>query len=46
MIPGGDPAQANYLHIMPGWAAVLRLYRPREAILSGEWTAPALVPAP
>ncbi|MGL4311594.1 MAG: DUF1214 domain-containing protein [Paracoccaceae bacterium] len=41
---GGDAAQANHLHIMPGWGAVLRLYRPRAEILSGEWTAPPLVP--
>lgn len=43
---GGDPAQENYLHIMPGWGAVLRLYRPRAEILSGAWTAPAMVPVP
>ena len=25
---GGDPKQANYLRIMPGWNYTVRLYRP------------------
>lgn len=31
---------ANALPIMPGWNYVLRLYRPRPAVLDGTWTAP------
>lgn len=42
---GGDPAGAdNYLAIAPGWNYVLRLYRPRRAILDGTWKAPELRP--
>ena len=37
---GGDPSAPNYLAIMPGWNYVLRLYRPRAAVLTGAWTAP------
>lgn len=38
---GGDPKGAdNYLAIAPGWNYVLRLYRPRKAILDGTWKAP------
>jgi hypothetical protein len=38
---GGDPKGAdNYLAIAPGWNDVLRLYRPRKAILDGTWKAP------
>ena len=42
---GGDVAQPNYLHIMPGWGAVLRLYRPKPDVLTGSWKAPGLVAA-
>lgn len=31
---------ANTLPIMPGWNYVLRLYRPRPAVLDGTWAAP------
>ncbi|WP_072803728.1 DUF1214 domain-containing protein [Rhodococcoides yunnanense] len=31
---------ANALPIMPGWNYVLRLYRPRPAVLDGTWTPP------
>lgn len=42
---GGDPKGAdNYLTIAPGWNYVLRLYRPRKAILDGTWKAPELQP--
>lgn len=42
---GGDPAGAdNHLAIAPGWNDVLRLYRPRQAILDGTWKAPELRP--
>jgi hypothetical protein len=38
---GGDPKGAdNYLAIAPGWNYVLRLYRPRKAVLEGAWKAP------
>jgi hypothetical protein len=40
---GGDAAQPNYLRIMDGWNYVVRLYRPRQEILSGEWKTPDLV---
>lgn len=35
----------NCLPIMPGWNYMVRLYRPRNAILSGEWKFPEAVPA-
>lgn len=37
---GGDPAQENYLHIVPGWNYVVRLYKPRRQILDGSWRFP------
>lgn len=37
---GGDETTANYLPITPGWNYLLRLYRPRPAILNGSWKAP------
>jgi hypothetical protein len=37
---GGDPKQANFLPIVPGWNYIVRLYRPREEILTGTWTFP------
>jgi len=41
---GGDPATAkNYLPITPGWNCLLRLYRPRAAVLNGTWKMPSLV---
>lgn len=36
----GDPSQPNYLAIMPGWNYMVRLYRPREEILNGQWVFP------
>lgn len=36
----GDPAQPNFLPIVPGWNYIVRLYRPREEILNGSWTLP------
>ena len=41
---GGDPAQPNYLRIMPGWNYTVRLYRPRAEILDGKWTFPEAAP--
>ena len=37
---GGDPEQANFLPIVPGWNYIVRLYRPRAEILDGSWTFP------
>lgn len=41
---GGDPAQPNYLRIMPGWNYTVRLYRPRAEVLDGKWTFPEAKP--
>jgi len=35
---------ANCLPITPGWNYLVRLYRPRPAILNGEWTFPTAQP--
>jgi hypothetical protein len=37
---GGDPRSANYIPLTDGWNYVVRLYRPREEVLSGHWTFP------
>jgi hypothetical protein len=37
----GDP-ELNSLPITEGWNYLVRLYRPRPEILSGEWTFPTL----
>jgi hypothetical protein len=37
---GGDPDQPNYLHIVPEWNYVVRMYLPREEILDGTWKFP------
>ncbi len=37
---GGEPGQPNYLHIVPGWNYVVRMYQPRKEILDGTWTFP------
>ena len=37
---GGSPDQPNYLHIVPGWDYVVRLYKPRKEILAGTWKFP------
>ena len=42
---GGEPDQVNYLHIVPGWNYVVRLYRPRQEILNGTWNFPVPVEA-
>lgn len=41
---GGDPAQPNFLAIAPGWNYLVRLYRPRKALLDGAWTFPKAQP--
>jgi len=40
---GGDPKQENYLHIVPGWNYVVRMYLPRKSILDGTWNFPVPV---
>lgn len=37
---GCDAATANCLPITPGWNYLVRLYRPQDKILRGEWTFP------
>jgi len=37
---GCDRAVPNCIPVMDGWNYMVRLYRPREAILSGDWTFP------
>lgn len=41
---GGDSSASNYLRIMPGWSYMVRLYRPRQAILDGSWVFPEAKP--
>jgi hypothetical protein len=41
---GGDPKADNFLPITDGWNYIVRLYRPRKEILSGEWKFPAPQP--
>ena len=42
---GGDPAADNFLPIFPGWVYIVRLYRPAEEILTGQWQFPEPVKA-
>ena len=41
---GCDAATANCLPITPGWNYLVRLYRPQDTILNGEWTFPEAQP--
>jgi hypothetical protein len=41
---GCDAATANCLPITPGWNYLVRLYRPHETILTGEWSFPVAEP--
>ena len=41
---GGDPKQPNFLPIVPEWNYIVRLYRPRQELLSGDWTFPSPKP--
>ncbi|MGZ4582958.1 MAG: DUF1254 domain-containing protein [Mycobacterium sp.] len=41
---GCDSATANCLPITPGWNYIVRLYRPRDEILTGEWRFPDAEP--
>lgn len=39
---GGDSSQPNFLPVGPGWNYVLRLFRPRQEALDGQWEYPTL----
>jgi hypothetical protein len=41
---GGDERAPNSIPIMPGWNYVVRMYRPRKAILDGTWKFPEAQP--
>jgi hypothetical protein len=41
---GCEAATRNCLPIMPGWNYLVRLYRPQDKILNGEWTFPEAQP--
>jgi hypothetical protein len=41
---GSDGATANCLPVTPGWNYMVRLYRPHDTILNGEWTFPEAEP--
>jgi hypothetical protein len=41
---GCDAASPNCLPIMPGWNYIVRLYRPQDKIVNGEWTFPEAQP--
>jgi hypothetical protein len=41
---GCDGGTANCLPITPGWNYMVRLYRPQDKILNGEWTFPEAEP--
>lgn len=41
---GCDAATTNCLPVTPGWNYLVRLYRPHDEILNGEWTFPAAEP--
>ena len=37
---GGDPKAVNYMPILDGWNYSVRMYRPKEEILSKKWVFP------
>ena len=41
---GADGETANCLPITPGWNYLVRLYRPQDKILDGEWKFPDAEP--
>jgi hypothetical protein len=41
---GCDDGRVNCIPISPGWNYAIRLYQPREEILGGRWTFPAIEP--
>jgi hypothetical protein len=42
---GCEDGRVNCIPITPGWNYTIRLYQPREEILDGSWTFPAIQPA-
>ncbi len=40
---GSDPNSKNFLPITEGWNYVVRMYRPRMAIIDGSWSFPGIV---
>jgi hypothetical protein len=40
----GEPTAPNSIPVPTDWNYIVRLYRPRAAILNGTWTVPALTP--
>jgi hypothetical protein len=41
---GGDESAENFLPISPGWNYLVRMYRPRPELLSGDWAPPVAEP--
>lgn len=41
---GCDDGRANCIPTSPGWNYAIRMYEPREEILDGRWTFPAIEP--
>ena len=41
---GCDASVANCLPVTPGWNYLVRLYRPQEEVLNGQWSFPAAEP--
>jgi len=39
---GGDPSNPNFLPITEGWNYVVRMYRPKKAILENTWKFPSI----
>ena len=39
---GGNPNADNFIPIVDGWNYVVRLYRPKKEILSGDWEFPSI----
>ena len=37
---GGDPGAINNLPITPGWNYIVRMYQPKQEIISGAWSFP------
>lgn len=37
---GGDPGAINNLPITPGWNYIVRMYQPKQEIISGSWSFP------
>jgi hypothetical protein len=42
---GCDGSSLNCLPVTPGWNYIVRLYRPQQSILDGEWTFPEATPS-